>query len=779
MTIEQYPSSNNIATTTVWKYTATGSELALSGYDNYSQALQFTAGSEQVYLNGVLLVRNLDYTPAANGLSITFPTSLAYNDFVQIYCYSNYSIASVASSSITGLIQNAQLSNSSITIGNQSISLGNAITTLTGTSISGSTNTLTNIPNSALSNSSIIINGNPISLGGTVNITTPNTILSQKGGLIVGTGGGSVTQFIAGTNGSYLIPDSTQTSGLNWAGPQTSAGKNYVLNGAFDSWQKGPGPFAYSSFLADRWFTTVNIGSSASTVIQSTDVPNLQYKYSANFNVNANITSGNMGECAFRQFFDLQTVRSLVGKSTSVSFWYKSNLSGTHKARFATYNNGGVGFSDLTSTFSYTTIGTWQYITIPNLSPFLSVISWDPTYTDSSFCAFFDVGPNNGTTLSSTTYFRMTGVQIEEGLACTQFSRNGGQLQGELTNVGSASFDGVLVSTNALNNAAGSGTNGWGGYQVAGKNHIIGGSMENWQRGITGLTNYTCDRFQVNTGTWAQSTDVPTGFSYSLSTATSPLSGWLVQHAVELPATGLGGPYVGLYTISFYAKFAAGSTMYWAAWFADGIGGGNQVTVSDYTGTTSPAKFVGTGSWQRYSYTVNIQVTPSGTNKVLRLVWLDLTGTNLTGGFKMTGVQFEQGGTATAFARAGGTLDGELRACQRYYFTDSMNKHLCFVRDPGLIFFSKDFPVTMRKIPIFSNNLTTKVGNGSFPGTAGQIGFYGNGWITTSATALSALSDGSTPTTGAVYITGFSVTVGQVLSLQDNDLSYFAWDAEF
>jgi len=668
MTIEQYPSSNNIATTVIWKYTATGVETTLSGSDSYGQSLAFTTGSEQVYLNGVLLVRNLDYIPAANGLSVTFTDKLAYNDYVQIYCYSAYNISTVASSSITGTVQNAQLANSTIIIGNQSISLGQTVSTPTGLTISGSTNTLTNIPNSALTNSSIIINGTPVSLGASINITTPNNILSNKGGLIVGTGGGSVTQFTAGPNGSYLIPDSTQTSGLNWAGPQTSAGKNYALNGAFDSWQRGPGPFAYSAFLADRWFTTVNIGSSASTVVQSTDVPNLQYKYSANFNVNANITSGNMVECAFRQLIDLQTVRSLYGKSTSVSFWYKSNLSGTHKLRFSTYNNGGVGFADLTTPFSYTAVDTWQYITVPNISPFLSVVSWDPTYTDSSFCAFLDIGPNNGSALSSTTYFRITGVQIEEGTACTSFSRNGGHIQGELSNVGSASFDGVLVSTNALNNASGSGTNGWGGYQVAGKNHIIGGSMENWQRGTTGLTSYTCDRFQVNTGTWVQSTDVPTGFTYSLSTATSPLSTWLVQHSVELPATGLGGPYTGLYTISFYAKFATGSTIYWAAWFADGIGGGNQVTVSDYTGATSPAKFVGTGLWKRYSYTVNIQVTPGATNKVLRLVWLDLTGTNLTGGFKMTGVQFEQGGTATAFARAGGTIQGELSACQRYYY---------------------------------------------------------------------------------------------------------------
>ena len=44
--------------------------------------------------------------------------------------------------------------------------------TLTNKSISGSTNTLTNIPNNALTNSSITINGTVVSLGGTTEIAT-------------------------------------------------------------------------------------------------------------------------------------------------------------------------------------------------------------------------------------------------------------------------------------------------------------------------------------------------------------------------------------------------------------------------------------------------------------------------------------------------------------------------------------------------------------------------------------------------------------------------------
>jgi hypothetical protein len=64
-------------------------------------------------------------------------------------------------------IANGSLTNSSITIGSTSVSLGSTLSTLTGTSISGSTNTLSNIGNGSLSNSSLTIGSTAVSLGGT------------------------------------------------------------------------------------------------------------------------------------------------------------------------------------------------------------------------------------------------------------------------------------------------------------------------------------------------------------------------------------------------------------------------------------------------------------------------------------------------------------------------------------------------------------------------------------------------------------------------------------
>jgi hypothetical protein len=134
--IDQYPPANGVLTSLIWRKTAAGGETSLSGYDNASQALSYTPGQEQVYLNGILLVRGDDYT-ATNGTSITGLSALSASDFVQVNCYNNFSVATLPTSGLTGTISNAQLQNSSITI-NGSVSLPGDIESVTaGTGLTG------------------------------------------------------------------------------------------------------------------------------------------------------------------------------------------------------------------------------------------------------------------------------------------------------------------------------------------------------------------------------------------------------------------------------------------------------------------------------------------------------------------------------------------------------------------------------------------------------------------------------------------------------------------
>jgi hypothetical protein len=84
--------SAQVATLSRYRYVAAGSETSVSGVDANGNVLGYTVGMEQVYLNGVLLVRTSDYT-ATSGSSITALTALAASDIVEILTFSPFTIA--------------------------------------------------------------------------------------------------------------------------------------------------------------------------------------------------------------------------------------------------------------------------------------------------------------------------------------------------------------------------------------------------------------------------------------------------------------------------------------------------------------------------------------------------------------------------------------------------------------------------------------------------------------------------------------------------------------
>jgi hypothetical protein len=75
-----------------YKYTATGGETSESGPDDNSLTLSYIPGKEQVYLNGVLLVRGTDYV-ASNGTSIASLAALAADDILEIITFTAFDVA--------------------------------------------------------------------------------------------------------------------------------------------------------------------------------------------------------------------------------------------------------------------------------------------------------------------------------------------------------------------------------------------------------------------------------------------------------------------------------------------------------------------------------------------------------------------------------------------------------------------------------------------------------------------------------------------------------------
>jgi hypothetical protein len=149
-----------------YRYTATGGETSKSGTDDNGLTLSYIVGKEQVYLNGVLLVRTTDYV-ATNGTSIASLAALAAGDILEIITFTAFELANVLSptlfdakgdllagtgvdtvgkltvgtngqylqadsSTATGLTWSTVSGYSAPTIGSTSIASGATVTTLSG-----------------------------------------------------------------------------------------------------------------------------------------------------------------------------------------------------------------------------------------------------------------------------------------------------------------------------------------------------------------------------------------------------------------------------------------------------------------------------------------------------------------------------------------------------------------------------------------------------------------------------------------------------------------------
>ena len=79
-----------------YRYTAAGGETSESGPDDNGLTLSYIVGKEQVYLNGVLLVRTTDYN-ATNGTSITGLAALTAGDILEIITFTAFDLANVLS----------------------------------------------------------------------------------------------------------------------------------------------------------------------------------------------------------------------------------------------------------------------------------------------------------------------------------------------------------------------------------------------------------------------------------------------------------------------------------------------------------------------------------------------------------------------------------------------------------------------------------------------------------------------------------------------------------
>lgn len=237
--------------------------------------------------------------------------------------------------------------------------------------------------------------------------------------------------------------------------------------------------------------------------------------------------------------------------------------------------------------------------------------------------------------------------------------------------------------------------------QAAGKNAVINGGMDIWQRG-TSSTNmvsgyYTADRWKTvrssNTAgyTVSQQATFQQGTAYAIrlqrTAANTSTDSMFLAYAVETKDWVI---YQGkTLTFSFYAKGGANyspTSGYLGVNLYTGTGT-DQDPLAALTGEVQQVgqNAVITTTATRYSYTFTV---PSNSTDMRLNFSIAPTGTAGAADYvDITGVQLELGTTATTFSRAGGTIEGELAACQRYYHKfDATGQATAFLIGSGFAF---------------------------------------------------------------------------------------------
>ena len=217
-------------------------------------------------------------------------------------------------------------------------------------------------------------------------------------------------------------------------------------------------------------------------------------------------------------------------------------------------------------------------------------------------------------------------------------------------------------TTLVANSSASTGVSWAGPSLAAGKNALINGGMDIWARGTSFSGNaYMADRWfcaNAQSGSGQESTIVPTGFRYSMkivSSASVPFISQPIETGNSIQFAGQNA------TFSAYVYTSVSATTVIDVQYSTSVDNAQAGSWTTITATSGGSAATST-SFTRVSGVFAIPSTAKSLN--VRIY----TSSNFTGSIYASGVQLELGSVPTAFSRAGGTLQGELAACQRYYY---------------------------------------------------------------------------------------------------------------
>jgi hypothetical protein len=319
----------------------------------------------------------------------------------------------------------------------------------------------------------------------------------------------------------------------------------------------------------------------------------------------------------------------------------------------------------------------------------------------------------------------------------------------------------------------------------AGKNKVINGDFGVWQRGTSfssaSYPTFYADRFYGGTDgsgitrTVSQQTFTP---------GSAPVAGYEGKYflRVNQSVAGTGSSYNVLdnriedvqtlagqtATLSFWAKADAARTVTGTFTQYFGVGGSGNVD-------TSLGSFSVTTSWTRFTATISVpslsgKTIASGSSVGIRFN-LPL---NTVQTIDFWGLQLEVGSTATSFQTATGTIQGELAACQRYYYRITItgtNKALATGSAWGTAgnLIQHPFPVVMRVAPTALEQSGTASHYANLNATANL----------NTCTAVPTFDVGTTTSMGVIGGTATGLAAGNATWLFATSSSGFlGWSAE-
>ena len=276
-------------------------------------------------------------------------------------------------------------------------------------------------------------------------ISPETDLITTKGDLLVGTAADTLARQGVGSNGQVLVADSGVANGVAWVDPQTN--RNVVINGAMQVAQRGTSTASITTngyYTADRYsFNCATFGTWTQSIENDAPTGSGFRKSTKLLCTTADASPAAGDNLSYGQYLEGQNLQQFLkgtasAKQFSLSFWVKSNVTGTYIVNLYDADN----TRSVSNSYTINASNTWEYKTITYPADTTGAFDND---NNLSLYAFWWLGAGTNFTSGTlnTTWaaatdanravgqtnlasainnaWQITGVQLEAGSVATPF----------------------------------------------------------------------------------------------------------------------------------------------------------------------------------------------------------------------------------------------------------------------------------------------------------------------------------------------------------------------